>query len=119
ARLIARGEDRALLLDEVEALFRSNALVVDACRYAVRDASTVVSLATRPILFTLARALGEAWPNDVSRDALVARAFRAKRADESYRARLRVEMGRLRTVLRPLAGVEATTQGFVLVPRIS
>ena len=83
ARLIARGEDRFLLLDEVEALFRSKALVVDACRHAVRDGRIVVSLATRPVLFALARALGEAWPDDMSRDALVARAFRAKRADES------------------------------------
>ncbi len=31
---------------------------------------TVVSLATRPVLFALARALGEAWPEDVSRDTL-------------------------------------------------
>ena len=44
-----------------------------------------MSLASRPVLFTLARALAEAWPADVPRDALVARAFRAKQADESYR----------------------------------
>jgi hypothetical protein len=117
ARLIARGEERLLLLEEVEALLASKALVVDACRYVVRDARTVVSLARRPVLFTLARALGEAWPADVPRGALVARAFRAKHADESYRARLRVEMGRLRTALRTLAGVSATQRGFALVPR--
>ena len=81
----------------------SEALVVDACRYVVRDARTVVSLATRPVLFALARALGEAWPADVPRSTLLARAFRAKFADESHRARLRVEIGRLRRVLRPLA----------------
>ena len=117
ARLIARGEARLLLLDEIEALFASKVLVVDACRLVVRDAHNVVSLATRPVLFVLARALAEAWPADVPRDALVARAFRAKRADESHRARLRVEVGRLRTVLAPLAGVDATPRGFVLVPR--
>jgi hypothetical protein len=77
----------------------------------------VVALATRPVLFALARALGQSWPGDVSRDALVARAFRAKRADESHRARLRVEVGRLRVELRTLAGVSATKRGFVLVPR--
>jgi DNA-binding transcriptional ArsR family regulator len=76
-----------------------------------------VSLATRPVLFALARALGEAWPGDVPRDTLVARAFRAKRADESHRARLRVEIGRLRTMLRTVAGVHATKQGFALAPR--
>ncbi|TDN63607.1 helix-turn-helix domain-containing protein [Paraburkholderia sp. BL10I2N1] len=116
ARLIARGEERFLLLDEVGALLASKALVVDACRHVVRDAGTVVSLATRPVLFTLARALGEAWPEDAPRDALVARAFRARRADESHRARLRVEVGRLRTALRALADVSATKRGFALVP---
>jgi hypothetical protein len=117
ARLIARGEERLILLEEVEALLASRALVVDACRHVVRDARTVVSLATRPVLFVLARLLAEAWPGDVPRDTLVARAFRAKRADESHRARLRVEVGRLRKVLRTLAGVSATKEGFALVPR--
>ena len=117
ARLIARGEERLLLLEEVEALLASRALVVDACRHVVRDARTVVSLARRPVLFALARALGEAWPGDVPRDMLVARAFRAKRADESHRARLRVEVGRLRAVLRMLADVSATKRGFALAPR--
>jgi hypothetical protein len=117
ARLIAHGEERPLLLEDVEALLASRALVVDACRYAVRDVGSVISLATRPVLFALARALGEAWPNDVSRDTLVALAFRGKLADESHRARLRVEVGRLRAALRTLAGVSATSRGFVLVPR--
>ncbi|MEN8516759.1 helix-turn-helix domain-containing protein [Burkholderia sp. RS02] len=116
ARLIARGTSRLVQLDEVETLFASNALVVDACRHTVRDARTTVSLARRPVLFVLARALGEAWPADVSRNALVAAAFRAKHADESHRARLRVEIGRLRAVLRPLANVTATPRGFALEP---
>ena len=95
-RLLARGTERPLLLGEVETLFASNMLVVDACRYVVRDAQKVVSLARRPVLFALARVLGEAWPADVPRNTLVARAFRGKQADESHRARLRVEIGRLR-----------------------
>jgi hypothetical protein len=69
------------------------------------------------VLFALARALGEAWPGDAARDTLVARAFGAPLADESYRVRLRVEMGRLRTVLRRLADVRATPRGFALAPR--
>jgi hypothetical protein len=117
ARLIVRGEERPLLLDEVEALQASKALVIDACRYVVREAGNAVSLATRPVLFALARALGEAWPNDVSRGTLLLRAFGARHADESHRARLRVEMGRLRAALRPLAAVSATKDGFALVPR--
>ena len=117
ARLIASGEERLLLLEEVDALLASKSLVVDACRHVVRHARTMVSLARRPVLFALARTLGEAWPGDVPRDTLVARAFGAKRADESHRARLRVEAGRLRTLLRTLAGVSATKLGFALVPR--
>jgi hypothetical protein len=117
ARLIAGGGERLLLLEDVEALLASNAFVVDACRHALRQAGTVVSLARRPVLFALARALGEAWPGDVPRDALVARAFGSTHADESHRARLRVEIGRLRAMLRRLAGVSATKRGFALVPR--
>jgi len=117
ARLIAGGQERLLQLEQVEALLASPAIVVDACRHVVRDASKVISLARRPVLFALARALGEAWPGDVPRDALVARAFRLKLADESHRARLRVEVGRLRSVLRPLVEVNATKRGFALVPR--
>jgi hypothetical protein len=117
ARVIADGRDRLLLLEDVEALHMSGALIVDACRLVVRDATAAVSLARRPVLFALARALGEAWPSDVSRDALVARAFRGKRADESYRARLRVEVGRLRKEMRKLARVSATERGFALAPR--
>jgi hypothetical protein len=117
ARLIARGEERCLLLEQVEALLASGVLVVDACRHVVRDAGMVVSLARRPVLFALARALGEAWPADVARSTLVARAFRGKHADDSHRARLRVEVGRLRVELRTLADVSATKGGFALAPR--
>jgi hypothetical protein len=114
ARLITRGREQLLRLEEVEALLTWKALVVDACRHVVRDASQTVSLATRPVLFALARALGEAWPGDVPRDILVARAFGSAVADESYRVRLRVEVGRLRAVLRTLADVRATERGFAL-----
>ena len=117
ARLVGGGEERLLLLEEVEAMLASGALAVDACRNVVRQGERIVALATRPILFALARALGEAWPGDVSRDALVAYAFGARHADESHRARLRVEIGRLRSGLRPLAEISATKSGFVLTPR--
>ncbi len=117
ARLIADGGERLLLLEEVEELLASKALVVDACRHVVREAGTVVSLAKRPVLFALAQALGEAWPGDAPRDVLLARAFGAKLADESHRARLRVEVGRLRRALRTVAGVHATKRGFALAPR--
>jgi hypothetical protein len=117
ARLIARGTERDIRLDEVEAMLSSKALIVDECRFSVREAGAAIELARRPVLFTLARLLAEAWPADVSRENLVVGAFRGKRVDETYRARLRVEVGRLRRVLRPLADVVATKQGFALVPR--
>jgi hypothetical protein len=117
ARLIVSGEERLLLLDEVEALLASSSFIVDDSRHVVRDGRRAVSLATRPVLFALARALGEAWPGDVPRHVLISRAFGSRFTDESHRARLRVEVGRLRAMLRPMATVSATKQGFALAPR--
>jgi len=118
ARLIERGGERVLQLEKVEALLRAKEfVVVDACRHVVRRAGRIVSLARRPVLFALARALGEAWPGDAARDTLVARVFGSKLTDESHRARLRVEAGRLRRLLRTLADVSATKRGFALAPR--
>jgi tetratricopeptide (TPR) repeat protein len=119
AHQIIGGEERPLLLDEVESLLASTSLVVDACRYVVRGAGMSVSLSKRPILFTLVRTLAEAWPGDVPRATLIARAFRLKLSDESHRARLRVEIGRLRAALKPLAAVTATRRGFALVAQVS
>ncbi|MGD9881602.1 MAG: helix-turn-helix domain-containing protein [Reyranella sp.] len=117
ARLLARGAERPLRLQDVEALQGAKALVVDACRYIVRDGAAAISLAGRPVLFALARTLAEAWPGDADRVTLLARVFGARHADESHRARLRVEIGRLRAKLRPLAGIAATARGFALAPR--
>lgn len=117
ARHISRGTERPARLDEVETLLGSGTLVVDACRRGVRLGKMVVPLTTRPVLFALVRALAEAWPGDVSRPALLRAAFEAKKADESHRARLRVEIGRLRQLLRPIADVQATMLGFALHPR--
>jgi len=117
ARVLAGGEERPLPLRDVEALLTSDTLVVDACRHAVRRRGKAVPLASRPVLFALVRQPAEAWPHDVPRDVLVARAFRARHVDESYRARLRVELGRLRRALAGLAEVHATKHGFMLVPR--
>jgi len=113
-REIVRSRERQLHLDDVEALFASGALIVDACRFAVRRGSEIVHLANRPVLFSLARALAEAAPDNVARNLLLTRAFGARHADESHRARLRVEIGRLRAALEGLATIEATKEGFVL-----
>ncbi|WP_297296516.1 helix-turn-helix domain-containing protein [uncultured Methylovirgula sp.] len=117
ARLLAQDKVRDLRLDEIEALLASKVFVVDACRHVICHAGKVISLESRPVLFALAYALAEAWPGDAPRTALLARAFRAKHVDESHRARLRVEIGRLRRALGSLAHIDATKHGFVLAPR--
>jgi DNA-binding transcriptional ArsR family regulator len=107
-----------LRLDEVATLLSSDALVVDACRRRLGNGDEWLALARRPVLFTLARALAEAWPGDLDRESLIAYAFRAHRPNESHRARLRVEIGRLRALVKTLAHIEATARGFVLKPLV-
>ena len=116
ARRIARGAEQPLRLEEVEGLLASDALVLDACRRGLVASGARVPLARRPILFALAQAMAEAWPNDVDRDALIAAAFRTRRPDETHRARLRVEIGRLRALVKAIARIEATPRGFALAP---
>lgn len=116
ARRLIEGEWHALRLHEVATLLDSGSLVVDACRHGLRAGSVWLSMARRPILFTLACALAEAWPGDVDRDALIARAFRTRHPDETHRARLRVELGRLRALVADVAGIDATARGFALRP---
>ncbi|MFM9924386.1 helix-turn-helix domain-containing protein [Variovorax sp. H27-G14] len=116
ARRLSNGTEQTLRLDEVAALLASDALVVDACRHGVGTQATWQPLARRPVLFTLARALAEAWPGDADRETLIAVAFRTRHPDETHRARLRVEIGRLRALLKGLATIEATPRGFVLRP---
>jgi hypothetical protein len=116
ARRLAGGCAQTLRLPDVEALLGSNALVVDACRRGLQAGALWLPLARRPVLFALARALAEAWPTDLDREALIARAFRTRHADETLRARLRVEIGRLRTLAAPMARIDATAQGFIIRP---
>lgn len=116
ARRLQGGHEQPLRLHEVEALLASGALVVDACRRGLQAGITRLPLARRPVLFALARALAEAWPGDVERNVLIARAFGTRRPDETHRARLRVEIGRLRALAAPLARIDASASGFALTP---
>ncbi|MBL0730787.1 helix-turn-helix domain-containing protein [Piscinibacter sp. HJYY11] len=116
ARRVDSTGETPLRLDEVEALFDAGTLVLDACRHGLRAGTRWVPLARRPILFSLARALADAWPGDVPRDALIEHAFRTRRPDETHRARLRVEIGRLRKLVAPMARIDATSRGFALTP---
>lgn len=114
ARRLSAGGEQALRLDEVAALLASDTLVIDACRRGLSAGDAWRPMARRPVLFTLARALAEAWPGDVDREALIANVFRTRHPDETHRARLRVEIGRLRALVAPMAGIEATPRGFVI-----
>jgi hypothetical protein len=116
ARRIDAAGEQPLGLADVAALLESGALVVDACRRAIGVDDTWRPLSRRPVLFALARALAQAWPGDVDREALIAGAFRIRQPDETHRARLRVEIGRLRALVKEMAQVEATARGFALRP---
>ncbi|MDN8616374.1 helix-turn-helix domain-containing protein [Variovorax ginsengisoli] len=117
ARRLSRDGEEALRLGEVAALLASGALMIDACRHGLRTRDAWLPLARRPVLFALARTLAEAWPDAADREALIADAFRTRHPDETHRARLRVEIGRLRALVAALAQIEATPRGFVLKPR--
>jgi hypothetical protein len=114
---IVAGVEHALTLDEVASVLTSGELVVDACRRRLQRGTRSRSLARRPVLFELLRALAEASPGEVDRRLLIARVFRTRRPDESHRARLRVEVGRLRALVYGLAQIEATARGYVLRSR--
>lgn len=116
ARQLAAGGYQTLRLEEVAKLLASGALVVDAGRRGLSVGQASLSLSRRPMLFTLLRALGEAWPADIDRDALIAIAFRARRPNETHRVRLRVEIGRLRALIARFAKIPATARGFALRP---
>jgi tetratricopeptide (TPR) repeat protein len=116
ARRLVDGAEQALRLQEVAVLLDSGALVIDACRRGLRCGASWLPLAQRPVLFALARALAEAWPGEADRQVLIARAFGTRSPNESHRARLRVEIGRLRALIASLARIEATARGFVIRP---
>ncbi|MGE0859208.1 MAG: helix-turn-helix domain-containing protein [Gammaproteobacteria bacterium] len=114
ARVVQQGESRALGLADIARLRHADLLLVDACRRSLSVGANERSLATRPLLFALARSLAGAWPEAVTRERLIEDAFRLRHPDDSHRARLRVELGRLRRVLGPLARIEATAKGYRL-----
>lgn len=116
ARLHHSGSTRPIALDDIERLLASDMLLVDASRNTLRCGSTIVSLASRPILMSLAVGLAQAWPGAADREALLSQVFGARHADESHRTRLRVEVARLRKLVAPLTKISATKRGFRLVP---
>ena len=116
ARLLRDGQEQPVTLDDVDALLASGALIVDAVRHGLREAEATLPLARRPVLFSLLRALAIGWPGDVDRNTLIARVFRTRAPDETHRVRLRVEIGRLRRLIAPLADITASDRGFQLVP---
>ena len=117
ARRRSAGTEQELRLQEVATLLASPVLVIDACRRGFRAGDTWQPLASRPVLFALAQTLADAWPGDIDRETLILRAFGTRRPNETHRARLRVEIGRLRERIADMARIEATARGFVLKPR--
>lgn len=117
ARMIVDGKEGAVRLGDIESLLMSKVLIVDACRHVIARSGQVVPLESRPVLFALARALAEVFPGAASRAMLLSRAFGARHVDESHRARLRVEIGRLRKSLSAIASIVATRDGYMLRPR--
>lgn len=118
AKLIRQGHEQAIKLEEVERILASNTtVVVDGCRRSIHLAGRSVDLAKRPVLFALARALAKAWPQEATRSTLLIDAFGARQVDESHRARLRVEIGRLRAELSSVCGLIATPGGYALSPQ--
>lgn len=116
ARRIRPHAEQVLRVDEVAALLQSPALVVDGCRRTLGAGGVRIPLARRPVLFALARALAEAWPGEAPRERLIEQAFRTHSPDETHRARLRVEIGRLRALVKGLARIDAGALGFSLRP---
>lgn len=117
ARVVLSKQSAPLSLQGVAALLASNRLIVDACRLLVRRGETILSFASRPVLFAILQALAEDWPDPTRREDLICRAFGGREADESHRARLRVEVTRLRAELVDLAGIGSTPDGFRLLPQ--
>lgn len=117
ARCLGGGADQLLRIDQVQQLLDSGALIIDGCQRGIRFGASWQSLARRPVLFALACALAEAWPGEVDRDVLITRAFGMRHYDETLRARLRVEISRLRGFIAVQAHIEATAAGFRLSPR--
>ncbi|MFY0533958.1 HTH domain-containing protein [Nannocystis pusilla] len=99
----------------IESLSRGPVLLVDACRRLALAGRVTIPLARRPVLFALLLELARAWPAAVARDDLAARAFAVRRVNASHRARLRVELGRLRKLMDGLAAAPvASEDGYVL-----
>lgn len=115
-RLVDRGAERLVALRDVARLVGSTDILVDSCRREIRQGTTAVSFRRRPVLLALAATLGEAWPGDATRETLIRSAFGRLRPTESVRARLRVEIGRLRRAVAPMSELHATPAGFVLAP---
>lgn len=116
ARLLRGGIESHVYLRELAAFTQPAEVVVDACRREVRCGAASVNLVRRPVLLELCVALSERAPSEVTREVLITRAFGARRVTESHRARLRVEIGRLRKLLHPLTSLQATAKGYSLTP---
>lgn len=114
ARLVANGVETAADLFAIERAANGDSLFIDACRRNAVAGRVTVRFASKPVLFALLRALARAWPSSVPRDELATAAFDVKKPNASHRARMRVEIGRLRKELSGVAEPIATKDGYAL-----
>jgi tetratricopeptide (TPR) repeat protein len=114
ATLSTNSQERTLTRAELCTRSDRNELLIDAARKRIQSGDAAVELRSRPVLFALLLTLAERFPAGAARGELITNAFGMKRGSDSLRARLRVELARLRRLLRPFASIEATDLGFRL-----
>ncbi|HEX2734723.1 MAG TPA: HTH domain-containing protein [Polyangiaceae bacterium] len=119
ARLRRAGEESDLNLSQLSGLYASHDFIVDVCQREVRSGMKRVNLVRRPVLLELAQSLAASAPSSVSRELLIERVFGARKINDSHRVRLRVEIGRLRKLLKEVAQIVSTHGGFALEPTSS
>jgi hypothetical protein len=105
---IARAfdEHEPLTLSAVERALAKR-VVVDGLGRRLRFRDQVVDLRRRPVLYALLAELARALPEGASGERLIRTAFAARAPNESHRARLRVEIGRLRRAIQGHVEVSA------------
>lgn len=112
--ITSRGTAKMAAFLDLCALKSSGAIVIDGGTREVTSGDRVVSLVRKPVLFELLRALAEQAPDEATREMLITRGFGARRPNASHRSRLRVELGRLRSLVRGMLDVEAMDAGYAV-----
>lgn len=114
ATLRRAGTATPITAAQIEALRAEPVWLVDLCRGSIHARGSQIALSSRPVLLALAVELAQAWPRAAARGRLIERLFRIARPDETLRARLRVEVGRLRALMPQGVAIAAQGDGYAL-----